>query len=277
MVVAFPFAVSFVPRGRWFRAGWIFAIVVVLSGIVLAESATGIIAACVITALAVVLGWRDHLLAAGRAPSRRYWATLAGSVLTLGVLGAIWYEALHRDIHRDLSFTGRSHIWKAAWDTSTTQTRIIGDGFGTVWMHPWRVASPNGPFEEITTQLGYYVPHGHNSVMGLLPEVGLVGVALFALLYAVPVVSSVARGRSSSDASVRETSRTIVLGVVALVLAGVTEPLSTVPLGFYVAVLLIARDPLETAPEPVPAPGPATEAPAATAPGRRRGPRGRAL
>lgn len=272
MIVAFPFAASFVPRGRWFRAGWVTAILLVLSGIMLAESATGIVAVCVVAAVAVVLGWRDHLAAAGRAPSRRYWAILAGTVLALTVVGLVWYEALHRDLQRDLSFTGRSLIWQATWDTSTGRTRAIGDGFGTVWMHPWRPAAPNGPFEDITTQLGYYVPHAHNSVMALLPEVGLVGAGLFALVYVVPMLRAVARSKASSDATVQETSRMVVLGLLALVLAGVTEPLSTVPLGFYVAVLLSSRDPNEAAPAPAPAPDP----PARRAPGRRRGPQGRA-
>jgi hypothetical protein len=270
MILAFPFAVSHLPRSRLHRAVWAGALILIISGILLAESATGVVTTFVVTALALVLGWRDHHFANARATGRRFWGYVSGLVLLVAVVCVVSYEALHRDLHRDFSFTGRSSIWESIWVTSGTRTRIIGEGFGTVWMHPWRRASPNGVFDAITQHLGYYVPHGHSSVMGLVPEVGLVGVALFSLTYVVPILRA-RTWQQSSTMSTRQTGRLVTLGVVALVLGGVTEPLSTVPLGFYVAVLLIAHAP-PAADDPAP-PAP-SRAPGARA--RRSGRRGRA-
>ena len=242
MILAFPFAVGFLPRSPVGRVAWIGASLTIAAGILLAESATGVVASFVVAGLALVLGWRDHFAATGRAAGARFWKVVGTVMVSVSVVGVLAYEALGRDLHRDLSLTGRSSIWESIWATSGTRARWIGDGFGSVWMHPWRRAAPNGVFDAITQHLGYYVPHGHSSIMGLVPEVGLVGAALFALTYVVPVLRAWTWLRSPSMAT-RETGRFVVLGVVALVLAGITEPISTVPLGFYVAVLLIAHDP----------------------------------
>lgn len=242
MILAFPFAVSFVPRGRLLRAAWAAGILVILAGIVLAGSATGIIAVSVTTAVAVVMGSRDWLVAAGRAPGRRFWGTLAVAVLLVGVLGIGGYEALGRDLHRDLSLTGRVRIWEAVWASAGSGTIVVGEGWGAVWPHPWRPASANGQFDAIVQELGHYVPHAHNSVMDLLPEVGMVGIALFALVYAVPVVQALVR-RRRSPGTAGEATRFAVLGVLALVLAGTTEPVAMVPLGYFVAVLIVAHRP----------------------------------
>lgn len=244
MILAFPFAVALVPRHRWARAGWAVSVLAVLSGILLAESATGVAAVCVLSGAAIALSWRDRLCAKGRRPGLRHWSIIGAVVVALLALGVGWYVSLQRDFQRDLSLTGRVAIWEAAWGTSSHRARIIGDGFGSVWMHPWRHASPNGQFEAITRELGRYEPHGHNSVMDLVPEVGFVGVGLFALLYLVPLVRA-GRRRNDVTSETRVADRVVVLGVVALVLAGVTEPISTVPLGFYLAILLIAHDPSE--------------------------------
>ena len=242
MILALPFAVSFLPRQRWLRAGWAVAVLVVLGGIVLAESATGIVAAFLVSAVAVLLASRDHLLAKGLAPGRRYWVIVGGLTLVLVAIALAWYEALGRDLGRDLSLTGRVHVWASVWAATRAHTRVLGEGWGSVWAHPWRPSSPNGEFDNIIGHVGYYVAHGHNSVMDLLPEVGLVGVGLFGLIYLVPLLRAVVwRRRGTGEA--REAGRLNILAVLALVLAGVTEPISVVPLGFYVAILIVVHVP----------------------------------
>jgi O-antigen ligase len=241
MIIAFAFAVSFVPR-RWpFRIGWLLAVALIVAGIILAESATGVAALAILLATALVLGSRDRLVALGRPPGRRYWATLTGVLLTLGAVSVGWYEALHRSLQRDLSLTGRVQIWESVWATCPTKVKLIGDGWGNVWPHPWRLAPPNGAFDRIVGHIGHVVFHGHNSLFDLLPEVGLLGVALYTLVYLQSLARAFRQRRTSTSPGVREAGRATTLGVVGLLLAGVTEPISVIPLGFFVAVLIVAN------------------------------------
>ncbi len=250
MIIAFAFAVSFVPR-RWsLRLGWLVGLALILGGIVLAESATGIAASAALIATALVLGSRDRLVARGHPPGWRYWAALAGILLALGAISVAWYEALHRELQRDLSLTGRVQIWESVWAASSTEVRLIGDGWGSVWQHPWRSAPPNGAFDGIVEHVGHVVVHGHNSAMDLVPEIGLVGVALFSLIYLQPLVRALRRRRGSTTPAAREAGRVAILGILGLLLAGVTEPMSTIPLGFFVAVLVAAHVHREQTAEP---------------------------
>lgn len=241
MILAFAFAVSFVPQGRLRRIGWGLGVVTILGGILLAESATGIAASAVLVAAALLLGARDRRVTLGLAPGRRQRATLAALLGGLGAIAVAWYVALPRDSSRDFSLTGRVQIWESAWAASSNRVRLIGDGWGSVWTHPWRPAPANGAFDHIMAKLGHAVPHGHNSWIDLLPEIGLVGAGLFALIYLQPVVRGVRQRSGSSDPATLETGRTAILGVLGLLLAGTTEPLSVVPVGFFVAVLLAAH------------------------------------
>ncbi|PUA83030.1 O-antigen ligase family protein [Nocardioides currus] len=252
MILAFAFAVSFVPRRWLLRVGWSLAIATILTGLLLAESATGIASSAALAGMAIVVGSRDRLIARGRPPGWRYWVALVAILLTLVAAGLGWYEALHRDLQRDFSLTGRVQIWEAAWETSTTHARLVGEGWGAVWPHPWRAAPANGPFFDISQYIGHPVTHGHNSLFDLLPELGLVGVFLFAMIYLQSVVRGLRLRRSTATPAARETGRVAFLGVLALALAGVTEPLSTVPLGFFVAVLLVATVHREVVPAPEP-------------------------
>ncbi|WP_107705070.1 O-antigen ligase family protein [Nocardioides allogilvus] len=241
MIIAFALAVSFVPRSRALRAGWTAALLLIVSGIILAESATGIAALAALSAIALVLGARDHLASLGRQPGRRYWLGIGAMLTTLSAVSIGWYESLHRDIQRDLSITGRVQIWEAAWSASAMRVRVIGDGWGSVWPHPWRPAPPNGAFDEIVLRVGHTVAHGHNSAMDLVPELGVVGVGLFALVYLQTVARALRQRRGLTTPAARERGRLGILGVAGLLLAGVTEPISVVPLGFFVAVLIAAH------------------------------------
>jgi O-antigen ligase len=83
--------------------------------------------------------------------------------------------------------------------------------------------------------------HGHNSVIDLLAEVGIIGVALCALVFVVAWASASARltapGPTDED---RIAGRAAILGLVALLVLGVTEPLVTIPVGWFVLVISTA-------------------------------------
>jgi len=110
-----------------------------------------------------------------------------------------------------------------------------------VWPHPWYPAAPNAAYDEIVTRHGELLSHGHNSFFDLIPEIGVLGVAIFALVY-VQAGTRVLALRDGANQSVHrsrlEASRITLLGIVALLVFGLSEPLSTIPLGWFTLVVL---------------------------------------
>ena len=95
---------------------------------------------------------------------------------------------------------------------------------------------------EIVERAGTFLTHGHNSFFDLLPELGLLGSAVFATTYLQAAVHglSLRRLAVAPTAAGLEVSRMILLGLAALLLYGVTEPMSTIPLGWFVLVVLVS-------------------------------------
>lgn len=241
LVLALCFAVSFLPRTWWARVVWALGLGSILVGIFLAQSSTGYIAALVLLCTAATLAWADRPRAEDTVRAalrgRRALLPLAAIVAT----GALGLELLGRLLGRDTStLSGRVPLWQAVWESSTGLDRWIGAGWGAVWPHPWHPASSNVLYLDIVDQAGITLLHGHNAFFDLLPEVGLVGAALFLLVYVQAVWSALRlrdprRGPNPARAAA---SRAMLLGILALVLFGLTEPMSTIPLGWFIAVLL---------------------------------------
>src|SRR5690606_28021032 len=87
---------------------------------------------------------------------------------------------------------------------------------------------------------GFPLAHGHSSVFDLVPEIGVLGAAIYALTYLEAVLRALRlRGPRWSPPPPRlEASRATLLGVAALTPFGFTEPMSTIPLGWFVIALL---------------------------------------
>lgn len=239
------------PRSLVGRLVWLLGLGVVLMGMVLAGSGTGLIVAafCVLVVLAMrSLEWVGRR---SRRLQRALRAGLAGALLVaplaLGVLAAL----LGRDA---TTFSGRTYLWASTWEVSK-DALWGGYGWGVVWRHPWLPAPYNHVEDRIILGAdGTWYSHGHNSVFDLLPQVGLIGVAL-ALAIHVAIALRAVRSRAAAarmsatdpEASrdAYDASRLLVLGLAALMLFGAMEPLFTIPIGWFVLVMVacVSLDP----------------------------------
>jgi exopolysaccharide production protein ExoQ len=93
-------------------------------------------------------------------------------------------ELLVSLIGRDLTFTGRTDIWHAA-ETAVAARPWFGYGYGAFWL------DPNGPVFYLRETVQWDVPSAHNGWLELALGVGQVGIALFALHYAVTAFRAV--------------------------------------------------------------------------------------
>ncbi len=80
---------------------------------------------------------------------------------------------------KDLTFTGRTFIWRGAFD-AWLQRPLTGYGLGGIF-----VLDPVTPrTAELWREIGFRVPHAHNGLLDVGIQLGLVGVALYLLLWA---------------------------------------------------------------------------------------------
>lgn len=202
-------------------------------GIYLADSGTGFLTALTVLLAMVVMVARPGLHNLGR----RH--VLMGSGAIVGVLVGgtlLIVSVLGKEI---ASLSGRAPFWQAAWESTMDTSPILGSGWGAVWTHPWSMVPPNKVAQDIYDRAGYTLPHGHNLFVDVLPELGLLGVAL-----AVVMLYHAAREgiRSGIDGAASDpvAGRLVLLSLVALVMSGITEPMFTVPLGWWLLALIAA-------------------------------------
>ena len=243
LVMALPFAFSFIPRTWVGRALWLVGTGTVLAGLYLTQSATGFVAAVAVLGMAVVMGWRDRVVARRQDPTQpvsRWFRLAPAAVLVLATTVLVALIQIRDREDGIPTLTGRTPIWSATWKSVDGWDRWVGSGWGMVWQHPWFPSAPNQLHEEIVRRAGMYAVHGHNSFFDLLPEVGLLGILLFAAAY----VQAIARGLylrrvdTAPDAAQLATGRAALLAVLALVVYGITEPLTTIPIGWWLLVIL---------------------------------------
>ena len=242
LLLSLALAVSFIPSRWWGRVLWSLGTGAVLVGIYLARSGTGMVAAVLVLGCAGTLMLFDRNRPAGGVNgARRRWSVLALAV-GLPLAGVLIVGLIARLLGRDIAtLSGRVQLWKSIWHSTTGRDRWIGDGWGAVWPHSWEPApQTNSDFVEITTNTGIWLSHGHSAIFDLIPELGVVGVAVFALTYVEAISRSLRWRNPSRPASPAElqAARAGILGILALVLCGLTEPMSTVPLGWFVTVVL---------------------------------------
>lgn len=243
LVLALPFAFNLVPRTWAGRILWLLGTGTVLAGLYLTQSATGFVAAVAILGMSVVMGWRDHVVTRRRDPGRpvsRWFRIAPAAVLGLATVVLVALVQV-RDREAGIpTLTGRTPIWSATWQSVSGWDRWVGSGWGMVWQHPWFPAGPNDLHTAIVQRAGIDAVHGHNSFFDLLPEVGLVGCLLFAAAYGQAVARGMYARRVGATPSAAQlaTSRAVLLGVLGLLIYGITEPLSTIPLGWWILVIL---------------------------------------
>ena len=239
LILAFAAGVAVVPRQRWARAAWGACFAMVCVGLFLSQSGTGFVAAGLLAAaagaLAGVRRWRGALTRRGRRV-----LSVGGVVVLLGaVLG---WPALGVLLGRDsATLSGRTDLWRVIWK-AVADERLLGQGWGTVWGHPWAPAPMNDIFESIYVATLIPYTHGHNSLFDVLPEVGLLGVLLVLVAHVAVLRRGWARTRVPATSAALDdewtTAVLTIVGVLAMMLFGVTEPMATIPLGWFFLVTL---------------------------------------
>lgn len=233
LVLALAFAVAAVPASWWGRAVWSVGLAGLGLGLFLAQSGTGFVVAAVLVVLAVVLALAARVPAHLVRRSRITIALVGACVLVGGVLGLpLLGLLLGRDV---TTLSGRTDLWSAIWRASQDQ-RLLGQGWGTTWPYAWVQAPPNPRLDAITAETGAVWSHGHNSMVTVLPDLGIVGMVAIGLLHVVLLVAAVLQWRAGGRSL--ELMRMVLLALVALVLLGITEPLAVTPLGWGVLVVL---------------------------------------
>lgn len=221
------------PRRLPARLAWCAVIGSNAYGLYLAGSGTGFLTVlCIAVAWAAVLAWPTL-----RRRGRRFLAAVVASGAVVLVGGALLVAvALGKDL---ATLSGRSPFWRATIEVSLDRAPFLGSGWGAVWPHPWSMVPPNEVADEIFARAGYPLPHGHNFFIDVLPELGLVGVAIAVLMVAY-VLREVRRSGLQVGGRDPVMGRLALLVLVALLVSGITEPMLTVPLGWWSLTLVAA-------------------------------------
>ncbi len=141
-------------------------------------------------------------------------ASLVSAVL--GVLLALrLLPTLLGVYQKDLTFSGRTLIWDESM-TLVADRPWAGYGFGALFS-----GTPPPITGELRRRIGFDAAHAHNGVVGLLLDVGVIGLALFALVVVEAVVLAVRALRRDDTAPF---GRWMLLMVFAILLMSLSEP-----------------------------------------------------
>lgn len=229
------------PRTRAGKVWWAGGLLVVVTGIWLAGSATGFLATAFTLAAVGYFAGIDRVRAHG---SSLRLNVMRAAVLVVALIGVLNMDAIAGALGREsTTFSGRVPIWEAVW-TASQPHLWIGYGWGSVWQHPWQTAPFSHPMDVIFFNSGnptYWPPHGHNSFFDLLPQIGLLGVGCAVLVHLEAVVRACLARRGVHRTSVNAaTGRMVLAMLVGLVIFGMSEPLTTIPLGWFLLVILVS-------------------------------------
>lgn len=174
------FAIQLIDRrvGQAAGYGWLAAACLTFA---FAGSSTMIVAAaCATIALGV-------LLLARRLTTRariRLYAASAAAIVALGVLALVFRDALLSLLGRSGDLTNRVDIWAAV-----TELALERPGFGWGWVSYW--APWVEPFDGLVVIKGVQYLQAHNAWLDVWLQLGVVGVAVFAVLVVTTLVRSV--------------------------------------------------------------------------------------
>ena len=174
-------------RGRERMRYWCLAAAACLL-VLLSRSATALL---VLLAMALLLGVCVGL----RGRRSRFLAlSFAGVLCSCAVvlLAMAQDEALLGTLGKDTTFTGRTLLWAAALAQIAARP-IVGYGFGAFW------TGSGGRAAIIWAQVGWTPPHAHNGLIDLGLELGLVGILLFCVGFAVTTLRAFSRIRAQGD------------------------------------------------------------------------------
>jgi O-antigen ligase len=130
---------------------------------------------------------------------------------------------------KDPSLTGRTTIWRVAVEAIHSRP-ILGYGPGGLFRNVY--GQPTG---RMNFEVGYGIGHAHNGVLNLWLELGIVGVAIFALILVELIVNTVRLTNHHPQAF-----RWIASLTVALVVMSISEPTFQQPYLMMFVIMLAA-------------------------------------
>jgi exopolysaccharide production protein ExoQ len=197
------------------------------------RSGTGTVAAVLLVVVALSLAALQRM-----APRPRRSAGVG--LLIAGALGLV---ALLVNLQRILdllgknaTFSGRTPLWGGIIDV-WVDAPVGGYGWGSVWAYAWYQIDDSAVRERINAFVGYPLNHGHNAVLDILVQVGVVGT----LLYVAIVVVSLVRGSRGLLGRPTPERTWIILAMLAVIVCGITEPLFAAPIGWFLVVSASCR------------------------------------
>ncbi|WP_165355090.1 O-antigen ligase family protein [Nocardioides oleivorans] len=230
------------PRRTPWRVLSVATTAALLYGIYRAASGTGFLAVLGLAGMAALIAAWPRLTTLPRRV--KVLGSLAVVVVPL-VAGLVVSFALGKDLG---TVSGRAPFWRAAVEASLETAPWFGSGWGAVWQHPWNAAQPNAVAQLIYDKAGYVLPHGHNYFVDVMPELGLVGVAIVVAMVVQAVTT--ARRTGVREGSDPVAGRLVVLVLVSLMVFGITEPMFSVPLGWWSLTLVVATARQRVLPRP---------------------------
>jgi exopolysaccharide production protein ExoQ len=167
-IIVFLISAKVDPRNR--RLMWL-GILLAFVLILLSQSRSSLIAALFLLPFALWLapGLRGNL--------RRTIIVLAG-LACVGAVAAYSFLTHLRTatafVGRDVTFTGRLYIWVLGMAMALRKP-WLGYGYSAFWL------GPSGPSGHIWTAMNWAAPNGHNGLLDLMLDLGMVGVGVFVL------------------------------------------------------------------------------------------------
>ena len=223
------------PKRPWTWVLWLTTLATIGYGLVRAGSATGYLSAICLIVVAA-------LFASPIARELRLTtiAVLLGAVAF--VIGALLVVValLGKDL---TTVSDRLPFWEATLEV-TGDAPVAGFGWGAVWRNLSWANPTNDVAEQIYAAAGLRLSHGHNNFVQIAPELGLVGVALAVAIFVHLGVRAFGRSsRRTGPSRTRQYRALLALGLVALNVFGLTEPMLTVPLGWWTVTALLSVQP----------------------------------
>lgn len=209
----------------------IFLVLAVLIVLVKVRSASGLVTAVAITVMAAALAGFKVVNARQRYARRGYVVVCLAIGAALLIVGGLQVSTL---LKKDVTtLSGRIPLWNAIARVSSEHP-WEGFGFGAVWDYHWLRTGGSPTRDAVNALIPYPLGHGHNGLMDLVIQVGIVGV----LAYVAILLTIASRSARMFVAGMEPVATWSLLTLATLIFLGFTEPLWMVPLGWFLVVAM---------------------------------------
>ena len=169
------------------------------------------------------------LFVIGRAPAPRTTLSSAAALtaIALVVVAGTQYAIVVSSLGRDVTLTGRTHIWAAVLQ-AIEQRPLTGYGWGAVWP----VTSPLS--QSLASEVGFTFYHAHDGFLDSALQIGVLGLALSVAF----LVLTLGRATITFLRDPSAVSMWPVLVMTAVTLTNLTETVASLSIGWVLAVAI---------------------------------------